>query len=50
MHGYCSTCAFMDNFTPTDVGVFLLSKYVKWTTFFILQDFATTDVVALSCF
>ena len=23
MHGYCSTCVFMHNFTPTDVGVFL---------------------------
>ena len=50
MHGYCSTCSFMHNFTLTDVDVFFLSKCVKWTTFFILQDFATTDMVALSYF
>ena len=23
MHGYCNICAFMYNFTPTDVGIFL---------------------------
>ena len=22
MHGYCSTCAFMHNFTPINVGFF----------------------------
>ena len=27
MHGYCSICAFMHNFTPTDVGVFLVKMY-----------------------
>ena len=27
MHGYCSTYAFMHNFTPTDVGVFLVKMY-----------------------
>ena len=47
MHNYCSTCAFMHNFTPIDMGVFFLSKCVKWHTFSILQDYATTDVVAL---
>ena len=29
MHGYCNTCAYMHNFTPTDVVVSFLSKCVK---------------------
>ena len=33
MHGYCSTCAFMHNFTPSDMGVFLGLKCVKWRVF-----------------
>ena len=47
MHSYCSNFAFMYNFTLTDVSVFFLLKCVKWITFYILQDFATTNVVAL---
>ena len=30
--------------------VFFLLKCVKWTNFCILQDFATTDVVALTVY
>ena len=33
MHGYYSTCAFMHNFTPTDVGVFWI-KTCKMRSFF----------------
>ena len=29
------------------IWVFFLSKYVKWSVFCILQDFATTNVIAL---
>ena len=29
----------MHNFTPTDVGVFLESKCVKWVPFSILKDY-----------
>ena len=36
----------MHNFTPIDVGVFLLKK-CKMSNFFILQNFALTDAVAL---
>ena len=43
LHDYCSNCAFMHNFTPTDVGVFLVSAYLN--TFFY---FALTDASALS--
>ena len=44
----------MHNFTPTDVGVFLV-KMCKMKGFFffffgILQDFASTDVDALSLY
>ena len=48
MHGYCSNCAFMHNFTPTNVGVFFWSKCVKWRVFCILQDFASTNVDVLT--
>ena len=27
MHSYYSNCAFMYNFTPTDVGVFFIKMY-----------------------
>ena len=37
----------MQNFTPTDVGVFFFSKCVKWSTFSILQDFTNTNANAL---
>ena len=48
MHSYCTTCAFMHNFTLTDVGVFFfLSKWVKWGVFSTLQDFLSIDVDAL---
>ena len=46
MHSYCNSCAFMHNFTPTNVGVFW-SKCVKSLTFCILQDYATIDMGAL---
>ena len=48
MHGYCSTCGFMHNFTLSDMGIFLI-KMSKMKCFFfcILQDFASTDMVAL---
>ena len=36
MHGYCSTCAFMHNFTPTDVS-FCWSKCAYLDTFSILH-------------
>ena len=39
MHGYYSSCAFMYNFTPIDIGVFLV-KMCKMKCFCILQDFA----------
>ena len=32
MHDYCSNCAFMYNFTRTDVGVFLV-KMCKMKSF-----------------
>ena len=38
MHGYCSNCAFLHKFTPTDVGVFLL-KLCKMSTFFHFAQF-----------
>ena len=40
MNSYYNFCAFMHNFTPIDVGVFL-SKCVKSLTFCIWQDYAT---------
>ena len=43
MHGYCSTCTFMHNFTLTDVGVFLVTM-CKISYFW---NFARADVVAL---
>ena len=48
MHGYCNTCAFMHNFTLTDVGVFLGINCVKGVTFSILQNFIQANRVALS--
>ena len=44
-----NTCTFMHNFTPTDMSFFFFlgSKCVKWTTFYILQDFAWADAVTL---
>ena len=49
IHGYCSICAFMHNFTPLDVSFFFffISKCVKWRNFCILEDFASIDVDAL---
>ena len=47
LHGYCSNCEKMHNFTPTDV-CFFRSKCVKWVTFSILQDFTYADVVAFT--
>ena len=47
MYGYCNTCAFMHNFTPTDVD-FFCSKCVKLTTFCILQNYAQSDAITLS--
>ena len=54
MHGYYSNCAFMHNFTPTDVIVFLLKMckicyffHLKSVTFFILHNFAHTNGNAL---
>ena len=55
MYGYCSTCAFMHNFTTIDMSVFfffgffffLLSKCVIWSVFCILKDFVSTDADAL---
>ena len=41
---HCSTCAFMYNFTPTDVGVFL----VTMCKINYLLYFAKADVVALT--
>ena len=43
MHGYYSTCAFMHNFTPTDVGVFLVKMCISQHFFY----FALTDASAL---
>ena len=43
MHGYCSTCAFMHNFTPTDVGVFFVKMCISQYFFY----FALTDASAL---
>ena len=40
MNSYYNFCAFMHNFTPIDVGVFLW-KCVKSLTFCIWQDYAT---------
>ena len=40
MHGYCSTCAFMHNFTPTNVGIFWV-KMCKMKAFCILQHFVS---------
>ena len=37
IHSYCSTYAFMHNFTSTDVSVFFLSKCVKYSTFCIYE-------------
>ena len=34
MHSYCSNCTFMHNFTPTNVGIFLI-KICKIKEFFI---------------
>ena len=49
MHGYCCTCAFMHNFTPTNVGIFFVKMckmkgilYFATLFFFenrFLQDF-----------
>ena len=50
MHSYCNTCAFMHNFTFTDVGVFFFflgSKWVKWGVFSTLQEFLSIDMDAL---
>ena len=44
MHGYCNTCAFMYNFTPIDVSVFLV-KMCKISYFLY---FARTDVIAIN--
>ena len=44
MHGYYNTYAFMHNFTPTNVGAFLVKMYNM--NYFL--HFATTDMVALS--
>ena len=44
MHSYCSTCAFMYNFTPTDVGIFLV-KMCKISYFLY---FARADVIAIN--
>ena len=49
MHGYFHNCAFMHNFTPTDVDVFLI-KMCKISTFSILHNFASIDAIALSQF
>ena len=38
----------MHNFTPTDVGVFLGSKCVKWVHFSILEDYTHADGVSLT--
>ena len=47
MYGYCSTCAFMHNFKPTDVSFFgSKCAYI----FSILHYFAFTDASALTKF
>ena len=43
MHGYCSTYVFIHNFTPTDVGVFLVKMCISQHFFY----FALTDASAL---
>ena len=49
MHGYYSNCAFMHNFTPTDVGVFLLKmRKIMYLFFFFWNNFASTDAIALN--
>ena len=45
MHDYCNIFAFIHNFTPTNVGVFLFIKMCKMNYFLY---FATTDVVTLT--
>ena len=44
MHGYCNTCAFMYNFTPIYVSVFL----VKMCKISYCLYFARTDVIAIN--
>ena len=43
MHGYCSICAFMHNFTLIDMGVF----FVKMCKISYFLYFVRADVVAL---
>ena len=43
MHGYCSTCAFMHNFTSTDVSFFLVKMCISRHFFY----FALIDASAL---
>ena len=40
MHSYCSNCAWMHNFTTTDVGVFL-TKMCKRSSLFYFAKFYT---------
>ena len=48
MHGYCSSFAFLYNFTLINVSFFFFGlKCVKWITFCILQDFPWTNADAL---
>ena len=40
MHGHCSICIIMHNFTPTDVGVFLV-KMCKMKEFLYYRKVST---------
>ena len=40
MHGHCSICIIMHNFTPTDVGVFL-AKMCKMKEFLYYRRVST---------
>ena len=47
MCDYCSIFAFIQTYASADVSGFFLLKFVKPSTFCILQTFATTNEVAL---
>ena len=46
MYNYCSTCAFMHNFTSTNVGIFLVKMCISQHFFY----FALADTRALTNF
>ena len=43
MYGYCNTCTFIHNFTPTDVGVFRVKMCISQHYFYL----ALTNASAL---